>query len=313
MKKIALVFPGQGSQVVGMLSEHANNAIVQATFNIATQVLNYDLWQLTQQGPEERLNQTTQTQPALLTAGVALWRIWQQQIGIIPTLLAGHSLGEYTALVCAEVLTFEDAIQLVAERGRIMQEAIPVNQGAMAAIVGLEETQVTAICMEASNGAVLQPANYNSVGQIVIAGETAAVKRALELAKNQGAKIAKLLAVSIPAHCQLMQDAAKHLQEKLNDINFSIPKIPVIHNADVAIYNDCSKIKDALVRQLYSPVHWVETIRMMQNCGIEGIFECGPGNVLNGLNKRIAKGIILNTLGLPQTLQEVIASVKREE
>lgn len=308
MQKIALVFPGQGSQAVGMLAEHAAvHPIIQETFDRASGVLGYDLWQLAQHGHEAQLNSTEYAQPALLAAGFALWRLWQEVGGLKPALLAGHSLGEYTALVCAEALSFEDGVQLVRTRGRIMQEAVPVGKGAMAAIVGLDEAQVIAICEQASAGEVLQPANYNSVGQIVVAGEMAAVQRAIELAKELRAKIAKLLPVSIPSHCLLMRDAALRLQEQLAEINFVAPKIPVIHNADVASYTDVSKIKDALVRQLYSPVRWVETVRMLQSSGIEGIFECGPGKVLNGLNKRIViDRVVTDILGLPQNLQHVL-------
>lgn len=311
MQKIALVFPGQGSQTVGMLAEFAAlYPVVQETFAIASDVLGYDLWQLCQNGPEENLNQTEKAQPALLAAGVAVWRVWQQEKGIVPELLAGHSLGEYTALVCAGALDFPAAIALVAQRGRIMQEAVPVGKGAMAAIVGLTEEQVLSICQEASQGEVLQPANYNSPGQIVIAGVSSAVQRAIELAQTQKAKIAKMLAVSIPSHCALMKEAALSLQEKLNSISMTTPEIPVIHNADVEVYSNTDKIKNALVRQLYSPVRWVESVKYMQNHGVQGIFECGPGKVLVGLNKRIVNGIVLDILGSPSNLQNVLKLIR---
>jgi [acyl-carrier-protein] S-malonyltransferase len=308
MKKIALVFPGQGSQAVGMLHELAAvYPVVQETFAEATAALGYDLWALTQQGPEEQLNQTEYAQPALLTAGVAVWRVWQQVGGAIPAIFAGHSLGEYTALVCAEALKFIDGVRLVAARGRIMQEAVPAGKGAMAAIVGLEEEQVVALCQEAAQGAILQPANYNSIGQIVIAGEMAAVQRAIELAKAKKAKIAKLLAVSIPSHCALMQGAASLIEAQLAQIDFNAPKIPVVHNADAVPYNNVAQIKDALVRQLYSPVRWVEIIKMMQSNGVNAIFECGPGKVLCGLNKRIVdSSVVTDILGLPQNLEQAV-------
>lgn len=305
MQKIALVFPGQGSQAVGMLSECAAlYPVIQETFTAAGDALGYDLWQLVWHGPEEQLNQTEYAQPALLAAGFAMWRVWQQAGGSMPAILAGHSLGEYTALVCAEALAFSDAVKLVSVRGRLMQEAVPAGKGAMAAIVGLEEAQVVAICQEASRGMILQPANYNSVGQIVISGEMAAVERAIELAKGQGAKIAKLLPVSIPSHCMLMKEAAVRFAEKLAVVNFSAPKIPVVHNADVVSYSDVQKIKDALARQLYSSVRWVETIKMLEKAGIEAIFECGPGKVLTGLNKRIAREVVVDYLGMPQNLEQ---------
>lgn len=311
MQKIALVFPGQGSQTVGMLAEFSVlYPVVQETFATASDVLGYDLWQLCQNGPEENLNQTEKAQPALLAAGVAMWRVWQQEKGMVPELLAGHSLGEYTALVCANALDFSTAIALVAQRGRIMQDAVPVGKGAMAAIVGLTEEQVLSICQEASQGEVLQPANYNSPGQIVIAGAAAAVQRAIELAQTQKAKMVKMLAVSIPSHCALMKEAALNLQEKLNSISMATPKIPVIHNADVEVYSDTDKIKNALVRQLYSPVRWVESVKYMQNHGVQGIFECGPGKVLMGLNKRIVNGIVLDIFGSPSNLQNVLKLVR---
>lgn len=307
MHKIALVFPGQGSQTVGMLVElAAEYPVVQKTFEEASSVLGYDLWQLCQQGPEDKLNQTEQAQPALLTAGVAVWRVWQQEHGITPAFCAGHSLGEYTALVCAGVLDFSVAVTLVTERGRIMQEAVPFGEGAMAAIVGLVEEQVLVICSEASQGEILQAANYNSPGQIVIAGTFAAIQRAISLAQAQKAKIAKMLPMSIPSHCSLMKDAALRLQEKLQPLAFAHPQIPVVNNVDVEVYSDPGQIKDALVRQLYNPVQWVNVVKFMQNQGVEGIFECGPGKVLNGLNKRIVHDIVLDVLGTPTGLRSVL-------
>jgi [acyl-carrier-protein] S-malonyltransferase len=292
LKKLAFVFPGQGSQTVGMLKGLAAEfPLVTETFAEASHTLGYDLWQLVQEGPAEKLNQTTHTQPALLTASVAIWRIWQTQHGNKPTLLAGHSLGEYSALVCAQAIAFSDAVKLVAERGRFMQEAVPEGQGALAAIVGLDDQQVRNICEAAAQRKVLTPANYNAIGQIVIAGETSAVERAIEQAKQAGAKLAKLLPVSAPSHCALMQPAADRLANYLQATALQTPNIPVINNVDVSIQTDPNGIKAALVKQLYSPVRWVEIIQAMAKQNIELIIECGPGKVLAGLNKRIVAEI----------------------
>jgi [acyl-carrier-protein] S-malonyltransferase len=308
MKKIALTFPGQGSQTVGMLSHLAvKYPLVEETFVLAAEVLGYDLWQIVQTGSEEQLNQTEYSQPALLAADVAVWRVWQQKGGATPSLVAGHSLGEYAALVSSEVISFSDAVQQVRLRAQIMQRAMPVGVGAMAAIVGLDADLVRAICIEAAQGEELDVANYNSPQQIVVAGKKGAIERAIALAKMHKAKIAKVLPISIPSHCSLMKDAANHLREQLMTVEFKPPKIPVVSNVDAAIYNDPVMIKDALIRQLYSPVRWVETIVMMQNYGIEGIFECGPGKVLQGLNKRIAQNLVTGTLDLPENLNEALA------
>lgn len=307
MKKIALVFPGQGSQSVGMLAElAAQNPIVHDTFAQASAVLGYDLWRLTEAGPEEQLNQTEYAQPALLTAGYAVWQVWQQKGGALPSYLAGHSLGEYTALVCAEALSFEDGVKLVAERGRIMQEAVPVGKGAMVALVGLNEEKVLSICKEAAQGQILEPANYNSLGQIVLAGEMDAAKRAVELAKTAGAKIAKLLVVSVPSHCALMKGAAEQFKERLDLLAIQAPRIPVINNVDVAAYQDPAEIKNALIRQIYNPVRWVETIQLMKSQGVEVILECGPGKVLTGLNKRIVTDVAVDFIGLSQNLSKYL-------
>jgi len=289
-KKIAFVFPGQGSQNIGMLSTlAASYPIVGQTFAQASEALGYDLWQLTQEGPEEKLNQTIHTQPALLAASVAIWRIWQSQDGTMPTIMAGHSLGEYSALVCSEVLDFSNAIKLVALRGQYMQEAVPAGRGAMAAIVGLEEAKVQEICELAAHGKILSPANYNSIGQIVIAGDSEAVDRAVTLAEQAEARLAKRIPVSVPSHCALMKPAAEQLALRFKEVVFNKPKIDVINNANVTIEHDATKIMDALIKQLYSPVRWVETIQLMEKSGIETIVECGSGKVLAGLNKRIAK------------------------
>lgn len=291
IKKIACIFPGQGSQALGMLAELATEyPVIQATFAAASAVLNYDLWQLTQQGPETQLNQTEFTQPALLAAGVAVWRVWQQYQLPEPQLFAGHSLGEYTALVCADAVDFADAIKLVAARGRYMQAAAG-DQGAMAAIIGLDEQQVTAICVTAAEQEIVAPANFNAQGQIVIAGHSAAVERAVELAKAQGAKLAKRLAVSVPSHCILMHPAAEQLAVDLAQITITVPRIPVLNNVAVAINNEPAAIKSALIQQLYQPVRWVESVQYLAAQGIDALVECGPGKVLTGLSKRITPAI----------------------
>ncbi len=302
-KKIAFVFPGQGSQSVGMLKELAAEfPIVMQTFTIASEALKMDLWDLTQNGPAEILNQTANTQPALLAAGVAVWRVWQERNGTQPHIMAGHSLGEYSALVCAQSLDFSSAIKLVAERGRLMQEAVPEGIGAMAAIVGLDEIKIREICDNAAKGEVLSPANYNAIGQIVVAGHKDAVERAIVLAQQAGAKIAKLIPVSVPSHCALMKPAALRLEKSLAQMNCQTPQIAVINNVDVKCETDTSAIKDALVRQLYNPVRWVETVQLLAKQGIEMIVECGPGKVLAGLNKRIEAAI--PTLSMSDALGE---------
>ena len=306
IKKIAFIFPGQGSQTLGMLAEFAKEySLIQETFMEASHVLKFDLWELCQEGPEAALNQTENTQPALLTASVALWRVWQQQQGVKPTFMAGHSLGEYSALVCAGSLDFMTAVRLVAERGRLMQAAVPPGVGAMAAIVGLDNDKLQALCESLADGQVLAPANYNSIGQTVVAGDAAAVDRLLERAKQAGAKLAKLIPVSVPSHCALMQPAAKHLAETLQTIHFSVPNIPVVNNVDVGIEHDPFMIKKALAEQLYKPVRWVEIIQSLEKRGIEEFIECGPGKVLAGLNKRITS---IPTLSIqdPEILQEAL-------
>ena len=287
-KKIAFVFPGQGSQSLKMLSELATQfPIILETFAEASEILSFDLWDLVQQGPIELLNQTANTQPALLVSSVALWRVWQEKQGVNPIVLAGHSLGEYSALVCASALDFTTAVKLVALRGKFMQEAVPEGLGAMAAIVGLDDDVVNQICEQAAKGAVLSPANFNAIGQIVIAGEQIAVERGVKLAQEAGAKLAKMIPVSVPSHCALMKPAAERLAEVLTTINLNTPKIPVVNNVEVAIETDSNAIKSALLSQLYSSVRWVETVQKMIKQGVELIIECGPGKVLAGLNKRI--------------------------
>ena len=300
--KLAMVFPGQGSQAIGMLKELAAAfSQVQAIFAEASQILGYDLWDLAQNGPEEKLNQTENTQPILLAAGVSVWQIWQEKNNALPVYVAGHSLGEYTALVCAEAIAFTDAVKLVQDRGRFMQNSYS-GESAMVAIVGLDSDAVKQICSEAAQGEVLVPANYNSIGQTVLAGQLGAAKRAAVLAKIADAKITKILPVSVPSHCELMKQAAMQLSERLAQITINSPKIPVIHNADVACYSEPNKIRDALVRQLYSPVRWVETVQFMINDGVNTILECGPGKVLTGLNKRIGSEIKVDFIGEPEKM-----------
>ncbi|MGD8911486.1 MAG: ACP S-malonyltransferase [Candidatus Thiodiazotropha sp.] len=287
-----IVFPGQGSQSVGMLSElAASHPIVNQTFSEATEALGYDLWDLVQNGPKEILNQTMKTQPAMLAAGVSVWRVWLDQGGRVPQLMAGHSLGEYTALVCAGALEFADAISLVAERGRFMQEAVPEGMGGMAAVLGLDDDQVKAVCAEAASGHVVEAVNFNSPGQVVIAGHKEAVERACSLAKEAGAKRALPLPVSVPSHCVLMKPAADRLAELLDRIVIAPPRISVIHNANVALATDAASIRKQLAAQLYSPVRWVETVQMMAASGVSSLVEAGPGKVLAGLTKRIERSL----------------------
>jgi [acyl-carrier-protein] S-malonyltransferase len=289
---LAIVFPGQGSQSVGMLSELAASfPLVNETFARASEVLGYDLWKLTQDGPEEELNRTDRTQPAMLAAGVAVWRVWQQENGAVPGVMAGHSLGEYSALVCAGAMDFPDAISLVEERGRFMQSAVPAGVGAMAAILGLDDATVTDVCSRAAAGEVVSPVNFNSPGQVVIAGNAAAVQRAIGLAKEAGARRALPLAVSVPSHCSLMRPAAEQLAERLAQTSISTPSIPVIQNVDAARHDQPDVIRKNLEKQLFSPVQWVLSIQNMGGQGVTRIIEAGPGKVLAGLCKRIDKSI----------------------
>jgi [acyl-carrier-protein] S-malonyltransferase len=305
---LAFVFPGQGSQSEGMLSDLAAEfSEVEATFREAAEVLGYDLWDIVQNGPADKLNSTDITQPAMLAAGVAVWRVWQARGGAQPTMLAGHSLGEYTALVCAGSLAFTDAIKLVAERGRLMQQAVPAGTGAMAAVLGLEDDAVRQACSDAAAGEVLEAVNFNSPGQVVVAGNKAAVERLVTLAKERGAKRALLLPVSVPSHCALMQPAAEQLATILKDVAIQAPGIPVINNADVATPSEPDAIRDALVRQLYSPVRWVETIQKMSTDGVDRLFECGPGKVLVGLNKRIERNMAAQAVLDPDSLSAALA------
>lgn len=289
-KKLAIVFPGQGSQSVGMLADlYQNYSLVQDTFSEASAALGYDLWALVANGPEELLNETQRTQPALLTASVAVWRLWQQQGGATPAYFAGHSLGEYSALVCAGVLSLADAVKLVEKRGQYMQQAVPAGTGAMAAIIGLDDAAIAKACADAAQGEVVAPVNYNSPGQVVIAGHKAAVERAGEACKAAGAKRALPLPVSVPSHCALMRPAAEQLAVDLAALEFKTPAIAVINNVDVQIAGNAEAIKDALIRQLYSPVRWTETIEYFAAQGVTEVLELGAGKVLSGLIKRINK------------------------
>lgn len=288
MTKIAVVFPGQGSQALGMLADlAATHPIVEATFAEASSVLGYDLWQLVQQGPVEELNKTWQTQPALLAASVAIWRVWQQEKGTEPLLMAGHSLGEYSALVCAGVLDFKQAISLVELRGKLMQEAVPAGTGAMYAIIGLDNASIAKACEESAQGQVVAPVNFNSPGQVVIAGNKEAVERAGAACKAAGAKRALPLPVSVPSHCALMKPAADKMAVALENVSFSQPQYPVVNNVDVKVETSAQEIRSALIRQLYNPVRWTESVEYMAQQGVEQLVEVGPGKVLTGLTKRI--------------------------
>lgn len=310
--KSAFIFPGQGSQKLTMLSEFADELIVTQTFQEASGALGYDLWELIQQGPAERLNETDVTQPALLASSVALWRLWQHRGGTRPSkrpsVLAGHSLGEYSALCCAGVLILGDAIRLVEKRGRFMQQAVPPGTGGMAAIIGLEDDKVTAACDQAADDGVVSAVNFNAPGQVVIAGDKAALMRAIDACKTAGAKRALPLAVSVPSHCALMKPAADRLAAELANIDFHAPEVPIINNVDVAIETDPEKIKDALVRQLYQPVRWVETVQKLVSDGVGVTRECGPGKVLAGLIKRIDRELPCQPLDRQQAMAQALES-----
>lgn len=293
----AFVFPGQGSQSVGMLADMLPlNTIIHKTFAEASEILGYDLWQLVQNGPEAELNETRRTQPAMLTAGLAVWRLWQAQGGAAPQYMAGHSLGEYSALVAAGALQFADAVKLVELRAEFMQAAVPPGTGAMAAVLGLDDAAVAEACSKAAGSEHVAPANFNAPGQVVIAGDAAAVERAVEAARTAGAKRAMTLPVSVPSHCELMRPAAEQLAAELDALTIHAPLIPVIHNADVRTHYTAEAIREALTAQLYQPVRWVETIQALKDKGVTRVIECGPGRVLAGLNKRIDRE--LETLAL---------------
>ena len=309
----AFVFPGQGSQSVGMLADlAAAEPQVRATFEEASQVLGYDLWQLVAEGPADALNATERTQPAMLSAGVATWRVWNARGGALPAVLSGHSLGEFTALVCAQALKFPAAVELVRYRGELMQQAVPAGSGAMAAILGLEDVQIEAACAEAAQGAIVEPANFNSPGQVVIAGDAAAVARAIEAARARGAKRAVLLPVSVPAHSSLMRAAAQRLAERLGALELARPKIRYVSAVDAAAHEDPEDIRALLVRQLSSPVRWTDTLRAVSVAPIAQVIECGPGKVLTALNRRIERRDGLSFLALedPTSLQAALTATR---
>ncbi len=307
MSNLAFFFPGQGSQSVGMMSGFADNAIVKDAFVEASDLLGQDFWKMVTEDNAE-INETTNTQPVMLMAGVAVWRYVQQNTDLKPAVVAGHSLGEYTALVASGAISFADALPLVKYRADVMQKAVPVGVGAMAAVLGLDDEAVLALCEEAKGDEVLQAVNFNSPGQVVIAGNKVAVERGMALAKEKGAKRAVALPVSVPSHCLLMKPAADALAEYLKDVTVSAPATKVLHNADVAAYDDADKIKDALVRQLYSPVRWVETVQQVVSSGVTQAAECGPGKVLAGLTKRIDKTLPCAALLTPDAVDALASA-----
>jgi [acyl-carrier-protein] S-malonyltransferase len=306
----AFVFPGQGSQSVGMMGAYGEAAIVRKTFDEASAALGEDLWAMVAEGPAELLSQTVNTQPVMLTAGVAVWRLWTERGGRVPSVVAGHSLGEYSALVAAGAMSFADAVPLVRLRARAMQEAVPVGTGAMAAVLGLDDAGIAAACAEAAQGQCVEAVNFNAAGQTVIAGHKAAVERAAEACKVRGAKRAVMLPVSAPFHSALMKPAAEKLALRLAQIEVRTPLIPVVNNVDVTVETDPSKIRDALVRQAYSPVRWVETIQKMATMGIVSVAECGPGKVLSGLTKRCADGLSGTALADAAAIDAALTSLE---
>ncbi len=311
MRKFALVFPGQGAQSVGMVKELATAyPSVKAQFERACAAVGVDLWKLANEGPSEDLNQTRNTQPALLAASVAIWELLSARTAFVPALAAGHSFGEYSALVCAGALRFDDAAKLVATRGHLMQEAVPVGAGAMAAILGLDGVAVAAACAEAQTVGVVDCANLNAPGQVVIAGTAAAVARASEIAKAQGAKKVIPLSVSVPAHCGLMRDAADRFRIELERVNWATPRFPVLHNVDVAPHTGAAEIKAALVQQLAQPVRWQETIERFATEGITHVFECGPGKILGPLIKRCAPGLVTLPIATPAELDAAVVAAE---
>lgn len=302
----AFVFPGQGSQSVGMMAAYGESAVVRQAFAEASDALGQDLWQMVAEGPAELLAQTVNTQPLMLTAGIAVYREWIARGGAVPALVAGHSLGEYSALVAAGALGFAEAVKLVRLRAQAMQEAVPQGEGAMAALLGLDEAQAIEACAEAAQGDVVSAANLNSPGQIVIAGSKAAVERAIVTAKARGAKRAVLLPVSAPFHCALMKPAAERLEQALAGIEVRVPTIPVLNNVDVAVEDQPERIKDALVRQAYSPVRWIETVQAIAGRGVTHVFECGPGKVLAGMTKRIDASLQGGAIADVASLEDIL-------
>lgn len=307
---LAFVFPGQGSQSLGMLAGLGEQQkLVIDTFAEASDALDYDLWALAQQGPEERLNQTDKTQPAILVASIALWRLWQAEGGPRPAFVAGHSLGEYSALVAAGSLGFVDAVRLVERRGQLMQEAVPAGQGGMAAVLGLEDADVLAACAEAAEGEVVSAVNFNAPGQVVIAGAAGAVGRAIEACKARGAKRAMALPVSVPSHCALMRPAAERFAAAVEGVKWQAPQIPLVQNVSASVVADLETLKCDLLAQLYSPVRWVESMVCLASQGITDLVECGPGKVLSGLNKRCVKGINTHNLDTPEAFAAARAAL----
>ncbi len=307
---LAMVFPGQGSQSVGMLGLlGAAHPVVRETFQEASDVLGYDLWSVVSEGPEDALNRTACTQPAMLAAGVAVWRAWRNAGGPEPEVLAGHSLGEYTALVCAGSLGFADAVALTRARGTWMQEAVPVGVGAMAAILGLDDDRIRALCREGAGGQVVEAVNFNAPGQVVIAGHAQAVERTVALARAAGARRVLPLPVSVPSHCRLMAAAARQLGERLRETDLRAPRIPVVQNADVRAFEDPEDIRAALTRQLDHPVRWVEGVQAMVARGVRTVIECGPGRVLTGLVRRIDRELTTRCIEDPQGLEEALAGL----
>ncbi len=307
---LAFVFPGQGSQSLGMLAElGAQQSVVVDTFAEASSALGYDLWALTQSGPEEQLNQTDKTQPAILAASIAIWRLWQAEGGAQPAFVAGHSLGEYSALVAAGSLPFAEAVKLVELRGQLMQQAVPAGKGGMAAILGLEDADVLAACAEAAQGEVVSAVNFNAPGQVVIAGSAAAVERAIEACKAKGAKRAMALPVSVPSHCDLMRPAAERFASSVESIEWQAPQIPLVQNVSAAVVADLDVLKRDLLAQLYSPVRWVESMVALGDRGVTSLVECGPGKVLSGLNKRCVKGISTYNLDTPEAFAAARAAL----
>lgn len=311
---LAFIFPGQGSQQIGMLSELAERyAVVRSTFEEASGALGYNLWQLIQEGPAEELNRTDITQPAVLAASVAVWRVWKELEGARPEWVAGHSLGEYSALVCSGAMDFADGLRLVRTRGEFMQQAVPQGQGAMAAILGLEAEQIEQACAEAAQGDVVQAVNYNAPGQIVIAGSVAAVERAIAACQAAGAKKAMPLPVSVPSHCELMRPAAEKLADELNRIQLNKPRVPVVQNVHARPETEVAVIRDNLVAQLYRPVRWIESIEFMAGQGVDTYVECGPGKVLVGLNKRIVKSARSLAVNDPESVQAALELLRTPE
>ena len=306
----AAVFPGQGSQSVGMLADLADAfAAVKATFAEASEVLGYDLWRVCREGPEEELNATERTQPAMLAAGVAVWRVWVEKGGGAPDAMAGHSLGEYSALVCADAVAFRDAAALVAARGRFMQEAVPSGKGAVAAVLGLGDDEVEAACRAAERGEVVRPVNFNAPGQVVIAGHAGAVARALELARKAGARRAVVLPLSVPVHSPLMEPAAERFRARLEEARFSTPAVPVVANIGVEPHGGPASIRDRLVRQLFSPVPWAATVRRFAESGIDAVLEPGPGRVLAGLNRRVDRNMKAHAVFDPASLDAALEAL----